>query len=116
MIERINSQANIESMLQTLRSVQAQASADLPTPAAVAGQSERIQAPHFGDLIKNAVEQVNVAQTETRELQAAYERGANIPLTDVVLSMQKSSLAFETTLQIRNKVMRAYEDILSMPV
>jgi flagellar hook-basal body complex protein FliE len=30
--------------------------------------------------------------------------------------MQKSSLAFETTLQIRNKVMRAYEDILSMPV
>jgi flagellar hook-basal body complex protein FliE len=63
MIERINSQANIESMLQTLRSVQAQASADLPTPAAVAGQSERVQSPHFGDLIKNAVDQVNVAQT-----------------------------------------------------
>ena len=30
--------------------------------------------------------------------------------------MQKSSLAFETTLQIRNKVLRAYEDILGMPV
>ena len=116
MIERINSQANIQSMLQTLRSVQAQASGEVPTPAAISGQSERIQAPHFGDLVKNAVEQVNQVQMNARELQAAYERGADIPLTDVVLGMQKSSLAFETTLQIRNKVMRAYEDILSMPV
>lgn len=115
MIERINSQANIQSMLETLRSVQAQASAELPTPAAITGQSERIQAPHFSDLVKNAVAQVNDTQTHARELQAAYERG-EVPLTEVVLGMQKSSLAFETTLQIRNKVMRAYEDILSMPV
>lgn len=115
MIERINSQANIQSMLETLRSVQSQASAELPTPAGIAGQSERVQAPPFSDLIKNAVEQVNATQTQSRELQAAYERG-EVPLTEVVLGMQKSSLAFETTLQIRNKVMRAYEDILSMPV
>ena len=47
---------------------------------------------------------------------AAYERGEEIPLTDVVLAMQKSSLAFEATLQIRNKVLKAYEDIMNMPV
>jgi flagellar hook-basal body complex protein FliE len=39
-----------------------------------------------------------------------------VPLTDVVLAMQKSSLAFEATLQIRNKVLKAYDDILNMPV
>ncbi len=116
MIERINSQANIDAMLQTLRSVQAQASAQLPDPAPVAGQSERVKAPQFSDLVKNAVDEVNTIQTNARNLQAAYERGADIPLTEVVLGMQKSSLAFETTLQIRNKVMRAYEDILGMPV
>jgi flagellar hook-basal body complex protein FliE len=33
-----------------------------------------------------------------------------------VLGMQKSSLAFEATLQVRNKVLKAYEDILNMPV
>jgi flagellar hook-basal body complex protein FliE len=33
-----------------------------------------------------------------------------------VIGMQKSSLAFEATLQIRNKVLKAYEDILHMPV
>jgi flagellar hook-basal body complex protein FliE len=116
MIERINSQANIDAMLQTLRNVQAQASAELPTPAAIGGQAERVQAPHFSDLVKNAVDEVNALQTNASNMQAAYERGANIPLTEVVLGMQKSSLAFETTLQIRNKVMRAYEDILGMPV
>ena len=37
-------------------------------------------------------------------------------LTDVVLGMQKSSLSFEATLQVRNKVLKAYEDIMNMPV
>ena len=46
----------------------------------------------------------------------AYESGEDIPLTDVVMSMQKSSLAFEATLKIRNKVLKAYEDIMNMPV
>ena len=50
------------------------------------------------------------------EMRAAFERGDDIPLTDVVLSMQKSSLAFEATLQVRNKVLKAYEDIMNMPV
>jgi flagellar hook-basal body complex protein FliE len=49
-------------------------------------------------------------------LKTAYERGDDIPLTDVVMSMQKSSLAFEATLQIRNKVLKAYEEIMNMPV
>jgi flagellar hook-basal body complex protein FliE len=34
----------------------------------------------------------------------------------VMLAMQKSSMAFEATLQVRNKIMRAYEDIRNMPV
>ena len=46
----------------------------------------------------------------------AYERGEEVPLTDVVLAMQKSSLAFEATLQVRNKVMKAYEEIMKMPI
>jgi flagellar hook-basal body complex protein FliE len=44
------------------------------------------------------------------------DRGENVPLTDVVLAMQKSSLSFEATMQVRNKVLRAYEEIMNMPV
>ena len=59
---------------------------------------------------------MNDTQTKSRMMQEAYERGEEVPLTEVVLSMQKSSLAFEATLQVRNKVMKAYEEIMNMPV
>jgi flagellar hook-basal body complex protein FliE len=48
--------------------------------------------------------------------QDTYQMGGDIPLTDVVMSMQKASLAFEATVQVRNKVMQAYQDIMNMPV
>ena len=62
------------------------------------------------------VGQVNQAQMHSRGMQEAFDRGEQVPLTDVVLAMQKSSIAFEATLQVRNKVLKAYEDILNMPV
>jgi flagellar hook-basal body complex protein FliE len=123
MIERATSVANIQSMLQTMRAMQAQAGADIQSPAAPL--TSGLQGPQgtqgtgkaaFTDLVKGAISQVNDAQVASRQLQTAYERGENVPLTDVVLGMQKSSLAFEATLQIRNKVLKAYEDILNMPV
>ena len=49
-------------------------------------------------------------------IREAYERGEDVPLTDVVMQMQKSSLAFEATMQVRNKLLKAYEDIMNMPV
>jgi flagellar hook-basal body complex protein FliE len=55
-------------------------------------------------------------QQESKAKAEAYERGEGVPLTDVVLGMQKSSIAFEATLQVRNKLLSAYKDIVSMPV
>jgi flagellar hook-basal body complex protein FliE len=70
----------------------------------------------FGTYIQNAVRSVSETQMDAADVRDAYERGEDIPLTDVVLAMQKSSLAFEATLQVRNKLLKAYEDIKSMPV
>ena len=123
MIERATSAANIQSMLHTMRALQAQAGAEVHTPVSpLASGVHGLQGPQgtgkagFADLVKGAISQVNESQVNARSLQAAYERGEGVPLTDVVLGMQKSSLAFEATLQIRNKVLKAYEDILNMPV
>ncbi len=120
MIERANSVANIQSMLQTLRALQSEAAAGAqgplsPLPPGVQGLHTSTR-PGFAELVKGAVAQVNDTQVASRRLQAAYERGEDVPLTDVVMGMQKASLAFEATLQVRNKVMKAYEDILNMPV
>ena len=70
----------------------------------------------FGDLVRQTVDKVNANQMHASKIASSYERGEGVPLTDVVLSMQKSSLSFEATLQVRNKVLKAYEDILNMPV
>ena len=70
----------------------------------------------FGEVVRDSLASVNDLQMQSSAQRAAYEKGENIPLTDVVLGMQKSSLAFEATLQIRNKVLKAYEDVLNMPV
>ena len=123
MIEKINSHGNIQAMLQTLRSHQAQAAGGMDEDGKKVGglnglgSSQATQGPSgFGDLIRQTVDKVNTNQMEASKIAASYERGEGVPLTDVVLSMQKSSLSFEATLQVRNKVLKAYEDILNMPV
>ena len=117
MIDKATSPANIQSMLQTLRSYQAQASQGAPAPETPPiGSVSTPPKVGFSDMVSHAVGQVNELQMQSRQLQGAFERGEAVPLTDVVLGMQKSSLAFEATLQIRNKVLKAYEDILNMPI
>lgn len=121
-INSVTSHANIASMLQTLNAVQQQAAAGVNPPGvnpAVLNPGAQVSAagkPGFTDMVRNAVSEVNQVQMHSRELQTAYERGEPIPLHEVVLGMQQSSLAFEATLQVRNKVLKAYEDILNMPV
>ena len=123
MIDKINSQSNIQSMLQTLRSYQSQAAGGMDDEGNKVGSlnglsgSKSTEGPSgFSDLVRQTVNKVNENQMNASKMASSYERGEGVPLTDVVLSMQKSSLSFEATLQVRNKVLKAYEDILNMPV
>lgn len=112
MIEKTISSASIASMMQTLRTHQSQAAGmDVGTDAVNApGKTD------FADAIRQAIGSVNSTQVNSQNMSEAYERGEDVPLTDVVLNMQKASLSFEATLQVRNKVLKAYEDIMNMPV
>ena len=70
----------------------------------------------FADAVGMALKEVNAMKINSAASAAAYESGVDIPLSDVMVEMQKSSLAFEATLQVRNKVLKAYEDVMNMPV
>jgi flagellar hook-basal body complex protein FliE len=113
MIDRISS-ANVQSMLEVLRSYQSQAAGG--AGATTEPAATKVGQPTFFDSVKNALDGVNSAQQKSTAMTDAFDRGEEVPLTEVVLSMQKSSLAFEATLQVRNKVMKAYEEIMNMPV
>ena len=113
MIDRISS-ANVQSMLEVLRSYQSQAAGG--AGATTEPAATKVGQPTFFDSVKNALDGVNSAQQKSTAMTDAFDRGEEVPLTEVVLSMQKSSLAFEATLQVRNKVMKAYEEIMNMQV
>ena len=70
----------------------------------------------FGDAMSNSLKSVNETQLTSKSMMEAYDRGEDVALADVMLSMQKSTMAFQATLQVRNKVLSAYQDIMKMPV
>jgi flagellar hook-basal body complex protein FliE len=70
----------------------------------------------FGDTLNQALKSVNESQSKAGELSSAYERGETIDIAKVMLARQEASVGFEATLQVRNKLLAAYKDIMSMPV
>ena len=111
--------ASIQSIMSQIRQFESQTKGSLNSELALADTGQSVAGKgktDFAQLVKGAVESVNGLQQNAQSLATAFEQGKDVPLTDVVLAMQKSSIAFEATLQIRNKVMKAYEDIKNMPV
>jgi flagellar hook-basal body complex protein FliE len=70
----------------------------------------------FSDRIGDALKSVADTQTKSAELTKAYEMGTENDLTKVMINQQVSSLGFQMTLNVRNKVLSAYKDIMNMPV
>ncbi|WP_284734755.1 flagellar hook-basal body complex protein FliE [Sphingosinicella terrae] len=84
---------------------------------AAAGGTERGGATDgFGDALRSAVAQVNEMQSQSSAATEAYERGETTDIAAVMLARQQASIGFEATLQVRNKLLSAYRDIMNMPV
>lgn len=70
----------------------------------------------FGNAMGEALRAVNGLQAASDATTTAYERGETHDIAEVMLARQKASIAFEATLQARNRLLGAYRDILNMPV
>ncbi|MES2754251.1 MAG: flagellar hook-basal body complex protein FliE [Pseudomonadota bacterium] len=83
----------------------------ISVPAADAGKPA-----DFAASMEKALQQVNAKQVEAGRMSEAYERGETVDIAKVMLARQEASIGFEATLQVRNKLLSAYKDIMSMPV
>ena len=85
-----------------------------------ASQVENIQhaAPNvaFTERFPEGLNEVARAQNNASELAKAYELGTETDLAKVMVAQQVSSLGFQMTLNVRNKALSAYKDIMNMPV
>ena len=70
----------------------------------------------FGETLQNALASVSETQRNASSISEAYERGQVHDVTQVMLARQESGVAFEATLQVRNKLLSAYQEIMRMGV
>ncbi|MBC3876963.1 flagellar hook-basal body complex protein FliE [Undibacterium sp. FT79W] len=71
----------------------------------------------FADALKASLDQVNKVQLTSQQLGEKFALGDDkVSLSDVMISMQKANISFQTTVQVRNKLITAYHDIMNMQI
>jgi len=115
----INTASNINaaSMFTELQTETVQAKGINTDQTAKISNPTNTAPANFSAMLKQAIENVNGLQQNTAELRNGFEMGdQDISLSDVMIASNKSSLAFDATVQVRNKMVEAYKEIMSMPV
>ncbi|VTU26896.1 Flagellar hook-basal body complex protein FliE [Variovorax sp. PBS-H4] len=100
----------IESVLQQMRVTALQsgiASGPAAEPAAQGG---------FAAELRRSLEGISSAQNKAYGQAEAFELGKpGVALNDVMVDLQKANVAFQTGLQVRNRLVAAYQEVMSMP-
>lgn len=109
--------SRIEAMVAQLRAAGARA-----TPGGASAITEnqpqaKTGAVNFQSALKSSLDQVNQVQLQSQQLAQRFELGdSSVSLSDAMISLQKSSIAFQQTVQVRNKLVAAYQEIMNMSV
>lgn len=102
----------IDQLLSQLRVASAAAAGGGAAPA-----TSGAEGADFATLLKSSIEQVNAAQQEADKLSKSFEQGTpGVELQDVMISLQKANISFQTMVQVRNKLVTAYQEIMNMQV
>jgi len=105
--------AAIESVLQQMRAVAGLAHDASAPAAAQPSPSGASFAAVLRDSLHGVAQMQNDASQQAKALMAG-EPG--VALNDVMLDLQKANIAFQTTLQVRNRLVAAYQEVANMTV
>jgi flagellar hook-basal body complex protein FliE len=101
----------IDQMLSELRSASALAGSK------PAGNAAPADGPEFSQVLKSTIDQVNAAQQQAHKMAEDFSSGqSNVNLQDVMINLQKANLSFQQMVQVRNKLVSAYHDIMNIQV
>ena len=115
-INSSNLMAMRASILQQNSALQKAAAGGAASGAEALGGTPGAKPADFGNALKGAIDKVNTLQSNASAISESYERGETTDIAAVMLAKQQASISFEATLQVRNKLLSAYKDIMSMPV
>lgn len=73
--------------------------------------------PAFAEVLKTTIDQVNAAQKDAQKMAQDFSTGqSDVNLQDVMVNLQKANISFQQMVQVRNKLVTAYNDIMNMQV
>jgi flagellar hook-basal body complex protein FliE len=109
----------IDAMVAQLRALAGNATGAVNPGAAtnpLAG-TEATGKASFADVLKSSLEQVNGEQLKADKLGQRFAAGDDtVNLSDVMIATQKANIGLQATVQVRNKLVSAYHDIMNMQV
>lgn len=105
----------LDSILAQLRAAQAATRPNDTAKATV--HPAKGESGSFSQVLRNAIDSVNDTQMKSADMQKAFEMGdPEIDLQDVMVQMAKANISFQTMIQVRNRILSAYQDVMNMPV
>lgn len=111
--------SRIQAMMEQLKSAATKPAASPVVPAGLGGLAPQggVAKLDFADALKTSLQQVSNTQKTAEDLGKRFAMGDDtVSLSDTMIAMQKSSIAFQGTVQVRNKLVAAYHDIMNMQV
>lgn len=110
-------QIGANSFLQEMQKLQGEIKPSFGIQPNIMQQVSNTSGADFGQLLSQAVGNVSGLQSTSANLATRLEMGdTTVSLSDTVIAREKASVAFEATVQVRNKLVEAYKEIMSMPV
>lgn len=104
------SNMNVNQVLARMRAMSIEAGAK---PQAIESGSQT----DFAALLKQSIDSVNTQQSTATDMVTAFETGeSDASLAEVMVAMQKASVSFQAMVQVRNKLVDAYKDVMNMPM
>ena len=90
-----------------------------PIPMQPAGGSplnNKIQETSFGQMLKSTLSEVNHLQHNADDAVQKLATGQNKDIHNTMIAMEKAGVAFQLTMQVRNKMLEAYQEVMRMQV
>jgi flagellar hook-basal body complex protein FliE len=105
---------DVNRVLAQIRTLQSQASLRPSAPTAGQGAAPKIG---FDTVLKGALDQVNQAQQNSAALQTSFARGdRDTELSTVMLAGAKAQVQFRAAVEVRNRLVSAYQDVMNLPL
>jgi len=81
------------------------------------GKVDNGSAPDFGKLLQSTIDKVNETQSQAGKMAESFEKGEpGTDLTEVMVALQKARISFQAMVEVRNKLVGAYQDIMNMNI